>query len=339
MTKTYLLSYVLTTRNKLPLLKEVMARLLAQRQPDEEIIVTDGASTDGTREYLAELHRAGPVDQFISEPDQGEAHGYNKGLLRARGELVKLLTDDDAFYYPGIQACKRFMQAHPQTDVLATNGAAANWASAEPFERFGAFYQAWYERWREEAEPFAFCGLGLMIRRASIPVVGILNPAFARVDMEFSLRVTAGLANLAWYTGDTWIRVTNPDGNSTTQVQRINAEGRWLELFYRVEPATDEQPPAGWAQRAVAKARGAKGRLARLVKTSRAVETKAESKTSSPYGDWPATFVACDDWLVEQNARNPGQFLFRDGKDVARPLEHMAARRADAVQRRWPQRP
>ncbi len=40
MNKEITLSYVLTTRNKLPYLKEVMKRLLENVQPDEEIVAS-----------------------------------------------------------------------------------------------------------------------------------------------------------------------------------------------------------------------------------------------------------------------------------------------------------
>jgi len=328
----YKLSYVLTTRNKLTFLKEVMTRLLYNRQSDEEIVVIDGASNDGTVEYLSELHRAGQVDQFVSEPDRGEAHGYNKALLMARGDLVKFITDDDAFFYPGIQACRGFMQEHTKIDVLATSGAAANWSKSDLFERYGEIYESWYELWQQQARPFAFCGLGLMIRRDSIPLVGLLNTAFARVDMEFSLRITAGLANLAWYTADTWVRVTNPQGNSNTQAQRVHVESDWLELFYSSSlPGGAKQ--SWWAKSPRAISHGIKRRLGRMFKRPDAPKTLAEPAPTSPFGDWPATFEVCDRWLAERNVQDPGCFLFRArGEDAVQP-ERLVTFRAAAVQR------
>ena len=103
----YTLSYVLTTYNKLPYLRQVVERLVAARQPDEEIIVCDGGSSDGTPEYLSQLHQAGHIQQFVSERDKGEAHGFNKAMLRAKGELLKLVTDDDAFCYQAWEGASR----------------------------------------------------------------------------------------------------------------------------------------------------------------------------------------------------------------------------------------
>ena len=121
MNKNITLSYVLTTRNKLPYLKEVMKRLLENIESDEEIVITDGASTDGTVEYLTDLYTQGKIHHFISEPDNGESHGFNKGILLASGELIKLLTDDDVFYYAGIQECKTYMLENKSLNILNTH--------------------------------------------------------------------------------------------------------------------------------------------------------------------------------------------------------------------------
>ncbi len=88
-----------------------MTRLLTERQADEEIIVIDAASSDGSPDYLTQLLKEGHIDQFVSEPDSCQAEGANKGLLLARGEIIKIMTDDDASHYPGIRECKEYMMA------------------------------------------------------------------------------------------------------------------------------------------------------------------------------------------------------------------------------------
>ena len=59
--KEYRISYVLTTYNKLPYLKQVLGRLVETRRDDEEIVVCDGGSKDGTPAYLQELYDAGLI--------------------------------------------------------------------------------------------------------------------------------------------------------------------------------------------------------------------------------------------------------------------------------------
>ena len=225
------LSYVITTHNKLPYLKEVMKQLLENVKEDEEIVVVDGASKDGTVEYLTELYQQGKIHQFISEPDKGEAHGYNKAMLMAKGELIKLITDDDVFYYPGIQECKRFMLEHPEVDVLGTQGGMI---SISPVE--AVIYLEYYNDWLFTTKPFAFCGLGLLLRQKSLALTGLFHTGFIRVDAEFSYRITSGKINLAWYTGLVWLHNGNPQSNSAKYSTQMEIEMNKLEQLYLDKP-------------------------------------------------------------------------------------------------------
>ena len=49
------LSYIIATRNRLPFLKITIEKIIDNIQPDEEIVVVDGNSTDGAKEYLNKL--------------------------------------------------------------------------------------------------------------------------------------------------------------------------------------------------------------------------------------------------------------------------------------------
>src|SRR5439155_11758122 len=80
-------SYVLSTRNRADLLDRALAGARELVGREDELIVVDGGSTDRTA-AVVEAH-ADIVSVFLSEPDTGEAHGLNRGLLRARGRFIK----------------------------------------------------------------------------------------------------------------------------------------------------------------------------------------------------------------------------------------------------------
>jgi glycosyltransferase involved in cell wall biosynthesis len=231
MNKEIILSYVLTTRNKLPYLREVMKRLLENIQPDEEIVITDGASTDGTVEFLADLYKQGKIHQYISEPDCGEAHGFNKGILMASGILIKLLTDDDAFYYPGIQECKNFMLENKEVDYILGNIADVmigdkhtdNFVLIKLYERD-------FINWQQgKSSGTFFCGLSMMLRKASISIFGLLDTSFSHVDLEYSFRITHRKAKIALNTSLMVIATRQPFSKSITIPSDIR-ENEWNRI-------------------------------------------------------------------------------------------------------------
>ena len=296
------LSYVITTRNKLPYLKEVMKRLLENVQADEEIVVADGASTDGTVAYLKDLYEQGKIHQFISEPDKGEAHGYNKCFLMARGELIKIITDDDAFYYPGIQECKQFMLTHPEIDAIGTQGCNEG-SRLSPRE--STEYLEFYKTWIGSSQSFPFCCLGLMLRRRSLPLIGVFHTSFLRVDAEFSCRITSGSTNLAWFTGLCWIHCDNPQSNSR-QGDRMRRDMEKLEEFYGIS----RQPMEKIKERIFLAKLNAIGLLKKIPYLNELKKQVKPERVMPPIED---VYTFSHQWLKEKNAQNPGQFLYKPG--------------------------
>ncbi len=290
MSHDFVLTYVVNTRNKLPYLRHTLPRLLDHVGGDEEVVVVDGASTDGTIEYLRGQADRGKIHQLHSAPDQGEAHGWNRGLLHARGELIKVISDDDAFHYPGIRACRRRMLECPEIDVLATEGADAPWTGSGT-----STYREDYQTYLKDGRPFSFCGLGLMFRRHALALTGLFNPAWQRIDHEFALRLTQGPALLAWYTGYVWVRITTPDSKTVRHAPAVGEEWHRLNAFYRGQGA----PPL-W--------RRAANRISGALQRRRTV-------TPTAAFDLPRDFSRALDWSVGWLERSSheegGELLFR----------------------------
>lgn len=69
--------------------------ILGQSYPYVETVVVDGASTDGTKELLLDYEER--LSVLISEADEGIYDALNKGVRRARGDIVGFLHSDDIF--------------------------------------------------------------------------------------------------------------------------------------------------------------------------------------------------------------------------------------------------
>lgn len=88
-----LVSVIVACRNPGPLLHTALASVWAQPDGSCEVIVIDGASIDGTREWLeSQRTRLGVL---LSEPDRGVYEAMNKGVAAARGEWIIFLGADD----------------------------------------------------------------------------------------------------------------------------------------------------------------------------------------------------------------------------------------------------
>jgi glycosyltransferase involved in cell wall biosynthesis len=77
-----------------------MDSVAAQDYPSIQYIVVDGASTDGTLDYLES--RRGEIAALQSGPDSGIYDAFNKGLALASGEIIGYLNAGDVLADPGV---------------------------------------------------------------------------------------------------------------------------------------------------------------------------------------------------------------------------------------------
>lgn len=94
-----LLSIIIPSYNQGAYIRETIDSILSQDYRPIEILVLDGASKDDTVGVL-ESYAGTPELRWSSEPDHGVVDAVNKGLARARGEIVAIQSSDDV-YAPG----------------------------------------------------------------------------------------------------------------------------------------------------------------------------------------------------------------------------------------------
>lgn len=81
-------------------LKECLDSVQNQTDIHIEHLIIDGASNDGTTEFIAAYDNPNHPIVFISEPDKGIYDAMNKGIAKASGEFSTFLNSDDFFHNP-----------------------------------------------------------------------------------------------------------------------------------------------------------------------------------------------------------------------------------------------
>ncbi len=108
------ISVVTPSYNMLNHLKCCHASVLDQAPDGIEHIIVDGLSQDGTVEWL----KSHDSLRSIVEADKGMYDAVNKGLLRARGEIVAYLNCDEQYLRGTLPFVQEYFGSHPQVDLL-----------------------------------------------------------------------------------------------------------------------------------------------------------------------------------------------------------------------------
>jgi glycosyltransferase involved in cell wall biosynthesis len=110
-----LLSVITPARNMARFLPHTLDSVAALRTPHEHIVV-DGASDDGTVELLEA--REDPHLSWTSEPDTGQTNAVNKGLRRARGDLLAWVNADDAYIPEVVDGAIEHLELNPEVGAI-----------------------------------------------------------------------------------------------------------------------------------------------------------------------------------------------------------------------------
>ena len=121
-----LVSCLVAVRDDVDLIERCVTSLLAQSYGHVEVIVVDDASTDGTKDLLAELSTRMPLRVVSLDENVGKKRALTVGAEHALGEYF-VFTDSDCVLHPdAIERCMLAFQAHPGLGALSGHARALN---------------------------------------------------------------------------------------------------------------------------------------------------------------------------------------------------------------------
>lgn len=173
-------SLILATKDRASFLKTALENIRQFKGPRDELIIIDGGSTDSTMDEIASVGNL--VDIVITEPDDGEAHAFNKGVLLANGQFIKLLTDDDFVHPDAFEQAVQLFEQNADLDMLMCGGEKIRGNKrtvlyVPPDQKYGNDL--------ESILKFGACGVGLFIKRSALAKTGLLNPRAVSVDLDY----------------------------------------------------------------------------------------------------------------------------------------------------------
>lgn len=109
------LAIILPLYNAASKVERALKSVIDQLSEEDEIIVIDGGSTDGTVDIVRKYEKH--ITYFVSEKDKGYADALNKGINAATAEYFMMLAGDDLLLPGAILEMKQSLEA--DTDVWA----------------------------------------------------------------------------------------------------------------------------------------------------------------------------------------------------------------------------
>lgn len=110
------ISLVVPNFNQAQLLRECLDSVVAQKYPRLELIVQDGASTDGSCAVLEEFRPYITILQ--SKSDAGHYHAVNEGLTRATGEIFGWINSTDLLTPWSLHTAAAIFMTRPDVEWL-----------------------------------------------------------------------------------------------------------------------------------------------------------------------------------------------------------------------------
>ncbi len=222
-------SYVLATKNRAKFLEKTLENTKKLLTPEDELIIVDGNSTDDTPKVLEKYKSI--INKVITGDDDNAAHALNKGYLNSIGTYVKQLPDDDIIYPDEMQRALKYMDEHPDIDLLVCGGIKRDGLGdkliTSPED---------YGHETDDVFKYGACGAGFIHRRESFAKYGLLDTEFADIDQEIAVRIIAMGGVVKFFPSRHYLHAIYPHSTSITGLNKWKEDNKALIKMYSKTP-------------------------------------------------------------------------------------------------------
>lgn len=111
-----LVSIITPSFNQMRFLEATIRSVLEQDYPRIEYLVIDGASSDGSVDLIRKYSNR--LAYWESQPDHGQAHAINKGIIRSSGDFLGWINSDDILLPHTVRSVVEIFRRNPDVDVV-----------------------------------------------------------------------------------------------------------------------------------------------------------------------------------------------------------------------------
>jgi glycosyltransferase involved in cell wall biosynthesis len=238
-----MISIVIPSFNQAQFVSKTLTSVLMQDYP-VEVIVIDGGSADGSVDVVRSY--SGQLAYWVSEPDRGQVHAINKGLERAKGEILCYLNSDDLLHPGALRAVADAYMKNPNADIFHGRCSTID-EEGTPLERafFGDIdsptklldlWSVWF-RGKNVVQPEVFWTRRLMDR------IGLFDEAFNyAMDYDYWTRAIVGAGAKVCRIDQDLAAFRLWGGQKSTASEKAADELRKIAIRYIDDPAVALDP-------------------------------------------------------------------------------------------------
>jgi glycosyltransferase involved in cell wall biosynthesis len=193
------ISVLLPCRNASVTLAEAVSSALADMDPDDELVLVDDGSTDGSDAVAAAIARADRRVRVVRGPGRGIAAALTAGLAACSGAWIARMDADDVTLPGRLAAERALLEGDPTLGVVGTQVEPFG-APAEGMLRYAAWQNALVTPADHARAIFVespICHPSAMIRRAALDAIGGYREGAFPEDYDLWLRLAAAGWRLA----------------------------------------------------------------------------------------------------------------------------------------------
>ena len=108
------ISVIIPVYNEAGYIEQMVTSVLNQEQQNFtlELLIVDGASTDGTADKIKQLQKANPFIQIIENEKRIAPAAFNKGIQQAKGEYIAILGAHSRYDSNYLEVCLKELATH-----------------------------------------------------------------------------------------------------------------------------------------------------------------------------------------------------------------------------------